>query len=147
MNKLILLLVTLLITGSVCRAQFNVAYHQSSVPFASVSYDFKRFHPDLRISTDVVADNLSPELTLNYKFINREVYYCYTGLGGRVNAFSGLVVPVGFTVFPFSRKSLAFHAEIALIGVGDENDFALRGSWGIKFRFPRKEETEPSQAK
>ncbi|MBC7920491.1 MAG: hypothetical protein H7Z75_05310 [Ferruginibacter sp.] len=142
MNKCFLPLAVLLATGTVSRAQVNVAYHQSSLPFASVSYDLKRFHPDLRISTDVSADDLSAELTLNYKFLNREDFYFYGGLGGRVNAFAGLVIPVGVTVFPFNKKSLGFHAEIAVIGIGDENDPVLRGSWGIKFQFPGKGGTE-----
>ena len=147
MNKRFLPLVILLTTGSISRAQFNVAYHQSSIPFASVSYDFKRFHPDLRISTDVTAGNLSPELTVNYKFIHREDYYCYTGLGARANLLPGLVIPVGFTVFPFTKKTLGFHTEIALVGIGDEGDFALRGSWGIKFRFSGRGENEASRTK
>jgi len=120
-------------------AQFNVAYHQSGLPFASVSYDFGRFHPDLRVGTDAFLSNLNPELTLNYKFVNKEDYYVYGGIGARTNDLAGAVVPVGLVVFPFAKKHLGFHTELAVIGIS-EDDAVLRGSWGIKFRFGRAEE-------
>ncbi|MCC9165587.1 hypothetical protein [Pontibacter harenae] len=135
----ILSLFALLLTGGKAFSQFNAAYHQSSLPFASVSYDFNRFHPDLRLSTDVLTRDLSAELTLNYKFINKDSYYMYSGLGFRGNNFQGFVLPVGLTVFPFERKMFGFHSEVAVIGLGNDVP-ALRGSWGIKVRFARGEE-------
>jgi len=121
------------------QAQFNAAYHQSALPFASVSYDFQRFHPDVRVSTDAFTSDLSAELTLNYKFVNKEDYYVYGGIGGRTNRLAGGVVPLGFVVFPFAKKRLGFHSEIAVIGLG-ESGTVLRGSWGLKFRFGKLEE-------
>lgn len=88
------------------RAQLNVAYHQSGLPFASISYDFGRFHPDFRVGTDAFTSSLDPELTLNYKFVNKEDYYVYSGLGARTNNASGIVVPAGVVVFPFAKKRL-----------------------------------------
>ncbi|HEX8425844.1 hypothetical protein [Hymenobacter sp.] len=125
--------------GIAAHAQFNVAYHQSNLPFVAASYDFGRFHPDFRVSTDAFTSSLNPELTLNYKFVNKEDYYVYAGLGARTNGLAGGVLPVGAVVFPFAKKRLGFHSELALIGIG-ENGTVLRGSWGIKFRFGRIEE-------
>ncbi|HEX8505978.1 MAG TPA: hypothetical protein VF630_11485 [Hymenobacter sp.] len=121
------------------QAQFNVAYHQSALPFASLSYDFQRFHPDIRVSTDAFTSDLSAELTLNYKFVNKDDYYVYGGIGGRTNRIAGGVVPIGLVVFPFAKKRLGFHSEVAIIGLG-ESGTVLRGSWGLKFRFGKPEE-------
>ncbi|OUJ73410.1 hypothetical protein [Hymenobacter crusticola] len=137
--KKLYLLVTICGTSAAAHGQLNVAYHQSALPFASISYDFGRFHPDFRVGVDAFTSNLNPELTLNYKFVNKEDYYVYGGIGGRTNNLAGAVVPVGVVVFPFARKRLGFHTELAVIGIG-ENGTVLRGSWGVKFRFGRAEE-------
>jgi len=136
--KKVYLLLTICGASLSAKAQVNVAYHQSALPFASVSYDFGRFHPDLRVGTDAFTSNLNPELTLNYKFVNKEDYYVYGGIGARTNDLAGAVVPVGVVVFPFAKKRLGFHTELAVIGIGDYGT-VLRGSWGIKFRFGREE--------
>ncbi|HEX8325936.1 MAG TPA: hypothetical protein VF629_00240 [Hymenobacter sp.] len=125
-------------TATTAQAQLNVAYHQSNLPFVAASYDFGRFHPDFRLSTDAFTAGLSPELTLNYKLLNKDDYYVYAGVGGRTNNLAGGVLPVGVVAFPFAKKRLGFHTELAVIGIG--NGTVLRGSWGIKFRFGRTEE-------
>ncbi|MBC6610482.1 hypothetical protein H8B15_06090 [Hymenobacter sp. BT507] len=137
--KKIYLLLAMCGAGLSAHAQLNVAYHQSGLPFASVSYDFGRFHPDFRVGTDAFTSSLDPELTLNYKFVNKEDYYVYGGLGARTNNLAGAVVPVGIVVFPFAKKRLGFHTELSVIGIS-EDAAVLRGSWGIKFRFGRAEE-------
>ncbi|MBC8082556.1 MAG: hypothetical protein H7Z21_05035 [Hymenobacter sp.] len=120
------------------QAQLNVAYHQSNLPFVSISYDFQRLHPDFRINVDAFTSDLSPELTLNYKFLNKEDFYVYGGIGARTNQLAGGVIPAGIVAFPFASKRLGFHSELAVIGIGDSGT-VLRGSWGIKFRFGKEE--------
>jgi hypothetical protein len=49
------------------------------------------------------------------------------------------VVPIGVNIYPFSNKNFGFHIELApIIGWDD----VLRGSWGIRYRFPRKPKVE-----
>lgn len=135
-----LFITALLIGGSrpAAQAQLNVAYHQSNLPFVGISYDVRRFHPELRVGIDAFTSDLSPELTLNYKFLSREDFYVYAGLGGRANAFAGGVVPVGIVAFPFASRRVGFHTELAVIGLGDSGA-VLRGSWGIKLGLGRAE--------
>lgn len=137
-----LLYTALLMGGSslAAQAQLNVAYHQSSLPFVGVSYDLRRFHPELRVGTDAFTSDLNPELTLNYKFINREDFYVYGGLGARTNAFAGGVVPVGIVAFPFASRRVGFHTEVAVIGLGDYGT-VLRGSWGLKLNLGRADKS------
>jgi len=137
--KTLYTLVLVCVSSIAAHAQFNVAYHQSNLPFVGLSYDFNRFHPEFRVGTDTFTSNLSPELTLNYKFVNKKDFYVYGGIGARTNQLAGAVVPVGVVVFPFAKKRLGFHSELAVIGIGNDGT-VLRGSWGIKFRFGRAEE-------
>jgi hypothetical protein len=139
MKKLYYSLFLVGFTNVAAHAQLNVAYHQSNLPFVAASYDFGRFHPDFRVNVDAFTSDLSPELTLNYKFVNKEDYYVYAGVGARTNSLAGGVLPVGAVVFPFAKKRLGFHSELAVIGIG-EYGTVLRGSWGIKFRFGHTEE-------
>ncbi|OWP63809.1 hypothetical protein CDA63_07430 [Hymenobacter amundsenii] len=125
------------------QAQLNVAYHQSNLPFVGLSYDFGRFHPELRVGTDAFTSDLNPELTLNYKFVNQQDFYVYAGVGGRTNTLSGGVVPLGIVAFPFASRRVGFHTEVALLGLGDYGT-VLRGSWGIKFNLGNAEKKAAS---
>ncbi|GAB3819737.1 hypothetical protein GCM10028895_18580 [Pontibacter rugosus] len=121
-------------------AQVNTSYHQSSIPFIAVGYEFERFAPELRFSTDVyTGSNFSLEAVLPYKFLRKEDYYLDAGLGVRAGEFDGLVIPVGLSVFPFEKKQFGFHTEVALLGsFGSSLDPIFRGSWGITFRFSER---------
>lgn len=132
----LLLLLALIVTPKAF-SQVFMSYHQSNIPFAGIGYDFKRFAPELRVSTNVFVDDISAEFVLPYKVISREDYYVDAGLGVRANVFRGLVLPVGVSAFPFQHKGLGFHAELALIS-DFESSAIFRGSWGIMYRFTRK---------
>lgn len=117
--------------------QLGVSYHQSNLPFVGINYEIgDRFVPEVRVGTDYFLSDLSFEAVVNYKFITREDYDFYAGLGGRVAGFSGVVVPVGFNFYPFAEKNFGFHIEVAPI-IGESN--LVRGSWGIRYRFGRSE--------
>ncbi|WP_225000153.1 hypothetical protein [Cesiribacter sp. SM1] len=116
-------------------AQLSVGYHQSNLPFVSIGYEInERLMPELRIGTDLVINNFSPELVLTYQFINKPDYEFYAGLGYRDNTFRGPILPVGLNLFPFERKNFGFHLEVAPIIV-IEGRSVLRGSFGIRYRF------------
>jgi hypothetical protein len=114
-------------------AQPGINFHQSNLPFLGFTYELgERFLTEFRISTDVHINSFSPEIVATYKFIRREDYFFYTGLGGRYNILTSLVVPVGVAIFPFESKKIGFHIEAAPF-LGDI--LILRGSWGIRYRF------------
>ncbi|PRX52127.1 hypothetical protein [Salegentibacter salegens] len=114
-------------------SQLNVSYHQSNLPFIGVGYDInQRLTPELRLGTDQFISDMSLEAVLTYKFIKKEDYDFYGGLGYRVNAFEGLVAPVGLNFYPFNEKKFGFHIEAAPILLDAD---ILRGSFGIHYRF------------
>ena len=134
--KLLLLFLLLATASPKLFGQVFVSYHQSNIPFAGIGYDFKRFAPEVRVSTNVFVDDVSVEFVLPVKVLSKENYYVDAGAGVRSNSFRGLVVPIGFAAFPFANKGLAFHGEIAVIS-DFESSAILRGSWGIMYRFGR----------
>ncbi|SFG02695.1 MULTISPECIES: hypothetical protein [Salegentibacter] len=114
-------------------SQLNVSYHQSNLPFIGIGYDInERLTPELRLGTDQFISDLSVEAVITYKFLKKENYDFYAGLGYRVNAFEGLVAPVGLNFYPFNEKKFGFHIEAAPILFDAD---ILRGSFGIRYRF------------
>jgi hypothetical protein len=118
------------------KAQFGVSIHQSNLPFVGFNYELKeRILPEFRLGVDNLAELLSVELTVSYIFKKDEWVNAYAGLGGRVNNFNALVIPVGLNIYPFERKNFGFQMEAAsLLG----NAALIRGSWGIRYRFKEK---------
>jgi len=119
-------------------AQLGLSFHQSNLPFVGVNYEIKnRIRPEVRVGTDAYFENISVEGVVTYDILDKEDYEFYAGLGGRVNDdFVGLVIPIGVNFYPFTEKQFGFHIELSPI-VGDDN--ILRGSWGIRYRFKRKQ--------
>lgn len=117
-------------------AQFGINFHQSNLPFVGLNYEIKnRFRPELRIGTDNYFEETAIEGVVTYDLADNEDYEVYAGVGGRVNQFGGLVIPVGVNIYPFSKKQFGFHIELSPI-VGEAS--VLRGSWGIRYRFERR---------
>lgn len=114
-------------------SQLSVSYHQSNLPFIGVGYDInERLTPELRLGTDQFISNMSIEAVLTYKFLKKEDYDFYGGLGARVNLIEGIVLPVGLNFYPFNEKNFGFHIEAAPIIL---NADIFRGSFGIRYRF------------
>ncbi len=133
----VLLILLSCITYCTSFAQLGVNYHQSAIPFIGLTYDIRtRLVAELRLATDVEISNFSPELIVAYKFASNENFNFYGGVGGRANVLTGLVVPLGFALYPFDNKQFGFHIEATPL-IGEE--LVLRGSWGIRFRFKNKE--------
>ena len=131
-KKLLFLLISFLFISN-SYAQVNIGFHQSNLPFIGVGYEVsEKFYPELRLGTDQFIDDISLEAVLTYKFLNKEDYDFYAGLGYRVVDYDGLVIPIGFNFYPFNKKKFGFHIEAAPIA--GENGI-LRGSFGIRYRF------------
>ncbi len=130
------LTVLLLLGANVSFGQLGISFHQSNIPFIGVNYEIKdRLITELRIGTDNYFESTSVEGALMYKILRKDDFDFYGGIGARMNGFDGIVIPIGVNMYPFPTKKFGFHIEAAPI-VGE--DFVLRGSWGIRYRF-RKE--------
>lgn len=132
MKKFILLAFFGLIS-TVSFAQWTVSYHQSNLPFVGVNKQIgEKWLPEFRVGTDNYIDDVSLELVVNHIFYKNDRIDFYGGIGGRIQNFAGLVIPVGLNIYPFERKDFGFHIEAAqFIGDGD----IFRGSFGIRYRF------------
>lgn len=118
----------------ISHGQFGASVHQSSIPFIGLNYQINdRFLPELRIGTDNYFEDTSLEFVLNYIFKKDEIVNAYFGLGGRIEIFQGIVVPLGMNIYPFEKKNFGFHIELAGLFADEGN--VLRGSWGIRYRF------------
>lgn len=116
-------------------AQFGVNFHQSNLPFVGLNYEIKnRLRPEVRIGTDNFFEETTFEGVVTYDLAEKEDYEIYAGVGGRINRFEGLVIPVGVNVYPLSSKQFGFHIELAPL-IGETS--VLRGSWGIRYQFGR----------
>lgn len=133
MKKYLLIVSFIWLANNKSFAQLGVDFHQSNIPFIGLTYEIKtRLLTELRLSTDIGLNNLSPELIIAYKIARTENFNFYSGIGGRVNLLTGLVIPIGFAIYPFENKQFGFQIETAPI-LGE--DLVLRGSWGIRYRF------------
>lgn len=132
MKKFILLAFFGLIS-TVSFAQWTVSYHQSNLPFLGVNKQIgEKWLPEFRVGTDNFIDDVSLELVVNHIFYKNERIDFYGGIGGRVQSFAGLVIPVGLNIYPFEQKDFGLHIEAAGL-VGEQSLF--RGSFGIRYRF------------
>lgn len=132
MKKFILLAFFGLIS-TVSFAQWTVSYHQSNLPFLGVNKQIgEKWLPEFRVGTDNFIDDVSLEMVVNHIFYKNERIDFYGGIGGRVQSFAGLVIPVGLNIYPFEQKDFGFHIEAAGL-VGEQSLF--RGSFGIRYRF------------
>ncbi len=134
MKKYIIVLFT--VVPSIIFGQLGVSFHQSNLPFIGINYQIKnKIRPELRIGIDNYIEIISVEAVVTYDLIKKDDYEFYAGLGIRGNDFEGLVIPVGLNIYPLTIKQFGFHIEIApIFGEGT----LVRGSWGIRYRFPKK---------
>lgn len=131
--KKLLLLVIFLATVTIAQAQWTTAFHISNRPFVAVNKQLgEKWLPEFRVDVDNSFDYTGLELVVNYLFVQNETYQFYGGLGGRVNYYSGVVIPAGLNIYPFENKNFGFQMELA--GIVGELSY-LRGSTGIRYRF------------
>lgn len=136
MKKILFIILT--IGSTIASAQFGVNYHQSNLPFIGINYEIKdRFRPELRLGTDIFIENLTGEVNLMFDAVNRQEFEFYVGLGAKNGDYNGLTIPVGLNMYPFQTKNFGFHIEVTPI---IREATVLRGSWGIRYRFLKKQE-------
>ena len=126
-----------IVVPSFAFGQLGISFHQSNLPFVGLNYEIKnRLRSEVRLGTDNYFDAMSIEGALTYDVSKKEDYEIYAGLGVRVNGFTGLVIPIGINIYPLTTKQFGFHIELAPI-IGERE--LLRGSWGIRYKFRRKD--------
>lgn len=131
-----IILVLFIVLPSIAFGQLGVSFHQSNLPFVGLNYEIKnKLRTEIRLGTDNYFSSMSIEGVLTYDLAKKEDYEIYAGLGGRVDGFTGVVIPLGLNIYPLTTKQFGFHIELSPI-IGEQN--ILRGSWGIRYRFNNK---------
>lgn len=125
-------------------SQSIVSYHQSpNGGEASYAYEINdKFRPEIRLFPNSLMDDLFVRLMFNYDWIEKEDYEFYSGISllGSPNARTTLGLPVGINIYPFENKSFGFLMEFApSFPLGEGNGSYFTGSWGIRYRFSKKE--------
>lgn len=101
-----------------------------------VGYEFnEKLWSDLRIYSGTNIDNITPEIVLNYNFLQKESYETYAGVGGIFNNVNGVVVPVGIGIRPFEKiPALSLNIEFNALYEVDLSDLFIRGFIGIRYK-------------
>jgi len=116
--------------------QVSVSFYNSSLSKIGVAYNFNdKIWTELRVYSNTFFEDITPELVVCYNVINKEKYNIYAGIGGVVNYFNGIVLPVGVQFSPFEKlANFTLHIECQPT-FDTEDEFLLQSSWGLRYMF------------
>jgi hypothetical protein len=117
-------------------SQLSVSYYNSSLSKIGLGYNFsEKVWNELRLYSNTAMGDLTPELVVCYNIVDKEKHNIYAGIGGVVNYFNGIVVPIGVQFTPFEKlDKFSLHIEIQP-SFDFENDPILQSSWGLRYKF------------
>jgi hypothetical protein len=138
MNRLTKIGLTIFILALFCHngfSQASVSYYNSSKSKIGLAYNFsERVWSEFRIYSETEFGDFIPELIICYNFVNKEKHNIYAGIGGVVDYFTGMVLPIGVQFTPFGKlENFSLHIEFQPTIV--TNDLMLHGSWGLRYKF------------
>ncbi len=121
-------------------SQLSISYY-SFMSKIGVGYNFnERIWTELRLFGNTEAIDLTPELVVCYNVIQKEQHNFYVGLGGVVNIFNGIVVPVGLQFSPFEKLDrFSLHIEVEPT-IDFDGDVIIQSAWGLRYKFIKKAE-------
>jgi hypothetical protein len=134
--KILILLGFLSLLNNKGFSQMSISYYSSSLSKIGLGYNFtERFWSELRLYSNTTPDKITPELVLCYNIVKKDKHNIYVGLGGNVNYFNGIVVPIGVQFSPFEKlDKFSFHIEFQPT-IDFESATLLQSSWGLRYRF------------
>lgn len=134
-NVLVLILFTCAF-GLKSFAQLSVSYYSSSFSKAAVAYNFNgKLWTELRVYSNTLIDDFTPELVLCYNVVNTEKHNVYIGVGANANYYNGLVLPMGVQFTPFEKlNNFSLHIEIQPC-YDFEGEIILQSAWGLRYSF------------
>ncbi|MBN2639733.1 MAG: hypothetical protein JXR65_11685 [Bacteroidales bacterium] len=139
--RITVLLGLFIIIGLKGFSQVSVSYYSSPTSKIGVGYNFNdKVWGELRIYSNTYIEDITPEAVLCYNFINKERHNVYVGIGGVVNYFNGIIVPVGVQFTPIKTfKRFSLHLELeTIIDIQRDANFILQSSWGIRYKLGKK---------
>jgi hypothetical protein len=138
MKTIVIMLLFVTFSSTKSFGQFGVGIHQTNIPFVGFNYQInEKYIPEFRLGTDSFFENMSIETVLTRIIKKDDDFQAYAGIGARLNSSPGLVIPIGLNIYPLENKQFGFHIELA--GMFTEEGDLLRATWGLRYRFKRKE--------
>lgn len=130
-------IVGLLSLSNYVYGQLSLSYQYSSLNKLGVGYNFsQRIWTELRIYSNTNLENFTPELALLYNVSKKDQHEIYIGVGGVVNYFNGLIIPMGLQFTPFENfKRFSLQIEFAPMIDFDSSDLIFQSSAGIRYTF------------
>ena len=120
--------------------QLSTSYQYSSLNKIGIAYNFsQRFWTELRIYSNTYLEDITPEVALLYNASVKERHEIYFGIGGVINYFSGIILPIGLQFRPFENfKQFSLQIEFEpIIDIGAD-DLLFQSSAGIRYTFGKK---------
>ena len=134
--KLVFLIVLSSLFSKYGVSQTSVSFYNSTHPKFGLAYSFSsRFWSELRLYNFYSSSDFTPEMVFCYNVVQKERHNFYIGLGGTMNVYNGLAVPLGTQFYPvkdFNRFSL--HIEFLPISTFREY-LHLQSAFGIRYQF------------
>lgn len=109
----------------------------SNLSKIGLGYNFnEKLWGELRIYSGTSIDEITPEIVLNYNFVQKEYFETYFGGGVVLNYFNGIVSQVGVQIKPFENvKNFSFVIEAQPQYNWDYEDFYFNAFGGIRYKF------------
>ena len=117
-------------------SQTNLSFYSSSHPKIGFGYQFSsRFWSEARIYNFYDISDLTPELVFCYNVVQKDRHNIYIGLGGTVNVYNGLEIPIGTQFYPL-KDFKNFSLQIEFLPITTFRDyFHLQSAFGIRYQF------------
>ncbi len=135
MNKLRIIIIFLAFFGLFNKgySQLSVSYYSSSLSKVGVGYNFtNKIWTEARLYSNTIIDNTTPEFVFCANLLHKEKYNLYLGVGGVVNYFNGVVVPIGVQFTPFDKiQHFTLHIELEPT-IDFDSDLILQSSFGVR---------------
>tara|TARA_B100000953_G_scaffold226851_1_gene188461 strand:+ start:1547 stop:1975 length:429 start_codon:yes stop_codon:yes gene_type:complete len=129
----------------VCLCSFQSATAQMSASFHTnahyskigLGYNFnERLWLDGRIYSGTTIEGITPEVSLNYNFIQREIYETYFGAGVVLNHLNAVVLQSGLQLKPIENlRNFSFILEAQPQYNWDYETFYFNAFGGIRYKF------------
>lgn len=102
-----------------------------------LGYNFnEKLWGELRIYSGTLIEKITPEIVLNYNFLQKEHFKTYFGGGVVLNYFNAIVSQVGIQIQPFDNlKNFSFVLEAQPQYNWDYEDFYFNAFGGIRYKF------------
>lgn len=137
-NRLIIVLLITFSSFQFMNSQISTSFQtNANISKIGLGYNFnEKLWGELRIYSGTSIEEITPELVLNYNFVQKEIYETYFGGGVVLNYFNGILTQAGVHIKPFNDlRNFSFIIEAQPQYNWDYEDFYFNAFGGIRYKF------------